>query len=497
MFGNENSSEIDESDGSNRRSSDWDVQNAHKNYLSLVLTQIASAAFAFASIWLITKALGSEGYGSVVAVIAASYVAQIFVNWTGVAIVRFGVDEFIETEKIAQAFWLRLFILIPNLLLVLLLSNFWFPPLAAWLKLSSETLWLVFLHFAAMALWVHIQFSLQAVKMPRLQGGLLTIERILVFFSLLILFICGRLDPVSALISYACAALLMIFVGLFVLRAFIFVPISFNWTYLRKILVFSFPLIPFTLSSYLSSSYLDAIFISKFLSIHDLGLYSVATHINGITLQLPTLANNLLLPLFISLQREGLTSRLQHYFKHNFPTFILLWGLFTTIAAFISYFLIPQILGAEFIPSVHPLWILFATSVLSLPPLIGYGSLSNAASTTYIPMISAIVAAIVNIAFNFLLIPLFGLEGCAWATSIMNLFFSLCFFILLRRVEEIPVSWSFWAMIPSIGGAVCLTITGNPYWAMAICLTSAFFVAYFHIASIKETISFLRKLRNR
>ena len=103
-----------------RQSANWDIQNAPKNYVSLVLTQTGSAFFAFASVWLITKTLGSEGYGGIVAIIAASQIAQVLVNWTSVAVVRFGVDEFIETEKIARTFWLRLFILLPNLLLVLL-----------------------------------------------------------------------------------------------------------------------------------------------------------------------------------------------------------------------------------------------------------------------------------------------------------------------------------------------------------------------------------------
>ncbi|HEX3100318.1 MAG TPA: oligosaccharide flippase family protein, partial [Pyrinomonadaceae bacterium] len=130
-----------------RRSSGWDIRNAPKNYASLILFQVGSAALSFGAVWLISRRLGPEGNGAVAAVIAASNVAQILVNWTSVAVVRFGVDEFIETERIARTFWTRLIVLIVNLALALVASRLWFPPLADWLKMSPEAFWLVAVHF--------------------------------------------------------------------------------------------------------------------------------------------------------------------------------------------------------------------------------------------------------------------------------------------------------------------------------------------------------------
>ncbi len=152
------------SDASKRRDSSWDIRNAPRNYISLVLFQVGSALFSFGAVWLITRHLGSEGYGGIIAIIAASQVAQILVNWTSVAVVRFGVDEFIETEKIARTFWLIFLVLAANLIIVAALSSFWFPPLADWLKLRPESFWLVMTHFTVTALWIHVQMSLQGAK---------------------------------------------------------------------------------------------------------------------------------------------------------------------------------------------------------------------------------------------------------------------------------------------------------------------------------------------
>src|SRR5690349_18740081 len=86
-----------------RRTSKWDIRNAPKNYLWLMVYQGGAAVFAFAAVWLITQKTGKGGYGLVVAIIAASQIAQIFTNWTTVAVVKYGVEEFVEFETIARA----------------------------------------------------------------------------------------------------------------------------------------------------------------------------------------------------------------------------------------------------------------------------------------------------------------------------------------------------------------------------------------------------------
>jgi O-antigen/teichoic acid export membrane protein len=53
---------------SDRQSSGWDIKNAFRNYSTLVAAQVVVAVFSFASVWLITRYLGTDGYGGVVAV---------------------------------------------------------------------------------------------------------------------------------------------------------------------------------------------------------------------------------------------------------------------------------------------------------------------------------------------------------------------------------------------------------------------------------------------
>jgi O-antigen/teichoic acid export membrane protein len=458
------------------------------------LTQFGSALFAFACVWLISKKIGSEGYGGVVAIIAASQVAQILVNWTSYSVVRFGTEEFIETEKIARAFWLRFFVLVPNILFALLASKLWFPPLAGWLKLPAESFWFVILHFAATAVWIHVQFGLQGAKLPREQGFLLMFERFLTLAGILILLGIDKLSPLSALICYSISPILMMSVGVFYLRRFIFARFSVDLPYLKKILAYSLPLLPFSLVGYFSGSYVDAIFVSNFLSTKDLGIYSVATQINGIALQLPTLANSLLLPLFITLQKESNNERTKNYFLNIMPSLTLIWGIGCAFLAFIGYFAVPLVFGAEFSEATLPLWVLLSSSVVAIPVAIGYSALSNATSRTYISMFAAIFSAILNIAANFLLIPKYGVAGCAWATLISYAVSSLTFAFLLRRSAKMALSWTFLAIVPSVFGVMSFTYNQNAWQALTICLAASFLVAYLFRNSIKSAVSFLKAI---
>jgi O-antigen/teichoic acid export membrane protein len=481
---------------SERQSANWDVRNAPKNYISLVLTQGGSAFFSFVSVLLITKVLGPEGYGGVVAIIAASQVAQVLVNWTSVSVIRFGVDEFIETEKIVSTFWCRLFILLPNLLLVLLISNLWFPPLAYWLKLPAGSFWLIFLHFVALSLWIHVQNSLQAIKMPRLQGGLLTVERISIFASLLILLAAGKLDGTSAILCYALIPLAMTFVGLFYLRKFVFSAFSFDKVFVKRMVVFSLPLLPFSLVGYFSGGYIDAVFIANYFSTSDLGIYSIATQISGIALQFPVLANSLLNPLFISLHKENRARKLNLYFKDILPSLTLAWGFFCTFVTFAGYFFIPLIFGSGFVSSILPFWILMAGSVFSFPILVGYSALSNSLSATYIAMFAAVFSAAANIFFNFLLIPVYGVEGCAWATVIAHFISFVAFYIFLRRKASVPLSWIFPAITPSIAAAICFSLLRNPFISLSVCAIIGIFVVYLKRVSLKEAFYLAKSFRN-
>lgn len=479
-----------------RQSSRWDIRNAPKNYIALIATQAVGSLMSFASVLLITRQIGSEGYGGIVAVIAASQIAQILVNWTAVSVAKFGVEEFIDSEKIAKTFWLRFFVLTANALILLSLAPFWLAILGGWLNVASDLYTFVLLHFGISALWIHIQMAMQGVKLIRQQGVLMMGERIVIFFSLLALTYFGNFSLHNAVLCYIAGPAAAMVIGMFLLRRYVFAKFTPDRGLIKDLIKFSAPILPYYLVGLFSTGAIDAIFISKLVSTRDLGVYAVASQVAGIALQLPTLANTLLLPFFVSLLKERRDEMLKPYFAHILPLATLSWGLLSSLMAAVASFLVPLVFGAEFLGSVVPMWILLSNSTLHIPILLGYGSLSNASSLTYIALVGAVASSIVNLTLNFLLIPVLGIEGSAWATSMLYLSSSLTFAILLRKELGIVISWTFLAIVPAFFGAFLFSFGLGPIFALTVCILCTAALLWSKAESLRAAMEKITQFRS-
>lgn len=477
---------------SERQTSDWDVKNASKNYISLVLLQAASVIFAFAAVWILTRWFTPQGYGGIVAFIATSQAAQVCVNWTAFSLVRFGVDEFIDTQKIARVFWTRFSILVINIVLTILLAQLWYPYFAKSFNFLPETYWFVLAHFISLALWNHVQFSLQGAKMPRIQGFLLMLERIGILLAILFFWAVGKFYITAAFLAYIAGSAAATILGLFYLRHLIWARFTVDFDFYKKIILFSLPMLPFTLVGYFAGGHIDALFISKYFSTTVLGIYSVAAQMNGILLQVPTLAGSLLIPLFISLDKENQQHKTHLFFQHVLPSLNLGWCIVCALAGITGYYLIPRIFGIGFAGAIEPWWILVAATAVSFPVMVGYSALSHAISATYISMFAAIFAACTNIFFNFLLIPRYGFTGCAWSTVLAYGASVACFSFFLRKSGKITLSWTIFSLVPALAAAIVYTFTETAYLALIASAVVSILVGITHKNSVKLAYQFFR-----
>lgn len=490
------SSELDlTSPPSERRAAGWDLNNAFHNYSTMMAAQVAVALFSFASVWLVTHYLGADGYGGVVAVIAASQIVQIFVSWTGISLARYGVEEFVDTGLITNSFWARTAIFVPNTLLLLVSGGLWLPLLAYLLNLPAEAIWFVAAHFAVTAVWLHIQNAMQAAKLPRLQGIMLAAERALIFASLVGLIVAGRLDPISAVAAYIAAPTLMIIVGVLAIRRLFSWRIQISLDAIKKVLAFSVPLIPYSLIGYFSTNYLDAIFISQYLTKADLGVYSVAYQMNGILLQFPLLAGSLLLPLFITLRTTGKGDRVISYMENLLPLLTIIGGLFGVVAALIMKFLIPLVFDQEVEQAVIIFWILISSAVFAIPTIIGFAPFTNAVSATYIASLLALVAAVVNLAANYVLIPIYGLKGCAWATVLAYGASVLVVIVVVRAKFSVRHRWTIPALAPTLIASVYASATDDLITAFVLAFAATFVIVFVWRRAAADGIRMLRDYR--
>jgi O-antigen/teichoic acid export membrane protein len=469
-----------------RRSVTWDISAGPRNYLTLVASQMIGSITSLLTVWLLTRLLGASGYGQVAAIIAAAFlIGTAGLNWSALSLVRIGCEEFVQTGRITETFWGRTLILTLNWIVVLSTTPLWLPPVAAWLQLSGEAQVLLFVYLAANSWWGHIQYALQGAKLQTLVGRLQAAERVLILAGAVIL-VTGSRTLTAVITIYAAGSLIASLIGFWQLRRFIGRPATPKAVLLRRILIFSLPLIPQSLVSYFSANYLDAWFILHYLSAADLGVYTIAYQLAGTAMQLPVLVSSLLLPMFTTLEVEGDDERLAGYMRNILPVLSLSWTLAGTLLAGLAVIFLPLIFGAQFTGAAPLMWPLMAACVIAGPMSMGYGPILNAKSATTFLSLGVLAAGATNLLLNFMLIPRWGLLGCAWAT-VGAYFVSLTTAALLfRRLSRIRGVQVIESVLPLAAGAAFANKTGNNGVGILLTLTIIFGIVLIRRVTLME-----------
>lgn len=422
--------------------------------------------------WIGTRILGASGYGHFALLLAASLLLMVPMNWTLSSLVRYGVQELVETGRIAGTFWTRAAVLGTNLTLVIATSPLWIEPLTGLLRVPPDLAPLLLAHVTAAVLWHHMQQSLLAAKLPKINAGLITFERVLIVLLLVSAWAAGLATLRMVVAIYIAAAATSTVIALIALRRMIFPVSPIRRERLVKILRFSAPLIASGLVSYFASSYLDSFFIARFLSAAALGVYAIAFQFSGAVMQVNFLAGTLLQPFFISVAPEMQDQRIRQFATRVLPVISLGWSILCVLAALAGGPLLRLMFGPQYALIESLVWPLMAAVALTGPVLAGYFPIAYARSRTRIIAINAIVSATLNVVLNVILIPRYGLLGCAWATVLAYIGAITTTMLLSDRAMGTRTLWVGAATLPALAAAIVVASQGP-----LIAVTAAFAVA--------------------
>jgi stage V sporulation protein B len=187
-----------------------------------------------------------------------------------------------------------------------------------------------------------------------------------------------------------------------------------------------------TLASFFSYR-LDVFVVNYFLDASQVGLYSLGVIISEALWQLPAIVATALFPR---------TARTVDGGADNFTCMILRQvSLITLVAALLialaSPIAIPLIFGARFTPSVAVVWwILPGTVALSLGKVVA-ADLTARGLVNHLP-VSAVIGLILTLVLDFLLIPRFGIQGAAIASSVAYLSSGVYLLAVIQRKLKTP-----------------------------------------------------------
>lgn len=264
-------------------------------------------------------------------------------------------------------------------------------------------------------------------------------SRYLVIPNNIILIISYILQYLGVIFNYSIIMIPIIRVFTSILRNIILVKIyktlfnkrlkiNFDWNLIKKISKDSFYLwISFV--SFVIYTQLDKIMIGKLLGVKDVGIYTIALQlINIFSILIPPFQTSIY-PKMIELYKNDYEQYLKFYLKNNLIfTWIYILGVISSILFIkytFSYIYSSEYTGAIYVYMILTISVLFkANGALQT----GHMTLKKITKNSFY---KTLIGLFLNLLLNLILIPKYGINGAAIATSITQVFtlFVIDFFI--------------------------------------------------------------------
>lgn len=207
-----------------------------------------------------------------------------------------------------------------------------------------------------------------------------------------------------------------------------------SWAHLRGMLGYSLPLVPASLAFWVVSLS-DRYFVQAYGSTDEVGLYSVGARLATVVVLLTTGFQQAWGPFSMSIRQRPDANK-------TYAQVLLLYVwlgcvLCLALTLFAPNFVLLATAGGRWIdaaPVIGPL--AFSFVMIGLQAIAGLGLEITKKSASIAS--AFILAAVLNIVFNFLLVPSFGKIGSAWATLLAQSVIPIVLFYQSQRAYPIP-----------------------------------------------------------
>jgi stage V sporulation protein B len=246
----------------------------------------------------------------------------------------------------------------------------------------------------------------------------------------------------------------------------------------------------------------DRIMLGYFLDNVAVGIYSIAATL-VLVLHLPSQAIQLITnPTIASHWAQGEIRRIEDFVNRTMKITGMLILPLSFALAFLAEDLITLVFGAAYASATVPLQILLVGFVVG-GLLTSVGTALSSTAYVHVGFIITSIQLVANVALNVALIPPFGMNGAAAATSAALILGALVSFYLMQRLIRIAIDWRWFARFLLTGAVVyacafALALIINPYVCMLLGLavlaivTKKFFLAKEDQEAIVSVLSLKR-----
>ncbi len=216
------------------------------------------------------------------------------------------------------------------------------------------------------------------------------------------------------------------------------IALKFNVRRLKEMLAYGVMMVPTALSFYVFDLS-DRYFINHYWNLTELGLYSIAINIGGLLTFFSVALGQAWTPYVLKLYYQE-----RKVFEQFVPKIFLYYLIF-----FFSLAVAVTVFGQEILRllttegyygsfrAIGPMAIAFTFSATLQITVLG---ITISRRTKYMALFAGL-AALVNIALNFLLIPKYGMVGAAWATAGSYFLLSLLYLYTSQKLIYLKLPW--------------------------------------------------------
>ncbi|MBI4344138.1 MAG: flippase [Euryarchaeota archaeon] len=205
-----------------------------------------------------------------------------------------------------------------------------------------------------------------------------------------------------------------------------------SWGEFRRVLVFSLPISATALAAFLLA-YVDLFFLGLYRGMEEVGIYSAASPTSRILLAFSTALSAVLLPRLSELRSRGTQGEVRAEYTYSLKISILVLVPATLASILLSREIITLLFGPAYGPAARPFEILAVGTAFMGIFTINSGALQGLGMPS-LPMRLLLSTALLDVILNALLVPGYGLEGAAAASTLSFAYAGVASTWLLRRV---------------------------------------------------------------
>lgn len=335
-------------------------------------------------------------------------------NWSDSSIVRHGREEYVTSKKVNLSFWARMYMFVPIVISFILLFIIFRKPITSYIGISEDQIIWVILMFVLNGVLNFVTFLYQSMDSLKKSAYYAFYQKLIfTLFLAAFFFMKTSTEFTSLLIVFNLSYLITLAISFIGFDFHKLMPYKFSKEYLRKIWLYSWPQLIGFPGIYMIN-YIDLFVIKKYLSLHDVGVYSVAYNMFSTITSILMVIYTIFMPLIVEYKTKGQYGKIRDYLS-NIPYLAAAWAVLVVAGILVSKFVIPIILSDKYVDAVPSFNILLVASLfyfisICLLPFI------NAFDLIIYSQVFNIIKAAINIAADFWLVPVIGITGGAYGT---------------------------------------------------------------------------------